>query len=43
MTDKLLIAGFLEENFDLFQAHLDSKDIEPSEAEVIIDRLKEDD
>lgn len=41
MTDKLLIAGFLDENFDLFQAHLDRHDIEPSEAEVIIDRLKE--
>lgn len=41
MDDKLLIAEFLENNFDLFQAHLDGNDIEPTEAEVIIDRLRD--
>lgn len=35
-----LITDFLEENFEDFQNFLDQKGIAPSEAEVIIDRLK---
>lgn len=38
---RLLIIGFLEENFDDFQAYLDFNGIESSEAEVIVDKLKE--
>ena len=38
---KGLIARFLEEEYDLFQDFLDKKDIEPTEAGVIINELED--
>ena len=40
--DNMLIAEFLEENFEAFQEHLDRHGIEPTEAELIIEKLKDD-
>jgi hypothetical protein len=37
---KQLIAKFLEENFDDFSLFLDVNDIEPTEAEVIIEEVR---
>ncbi len=38
--DKELIAGFLEQEFDGFAAYLNDHDIEPTEAGVIIEDIK---
>ncbi len=38
--DQELIAGFLEQEFDGFAAYLDDHDIEPSEAGVMIEHIK---
>ena len=38
--DIKLIKGFLEMNYDAFQAYLESNDIEGTEAEGILDKLK---
>ena len=39
-TNLEIVKGFLEEEFESFQAYLDSIDIEPTEAEVIINSLE---
>ncbi len=38
--DKQLVAEFLEENYAMFQDFLLQKEIEPTEAVLIIDSLK---
>ncbi len=38
-VDRQLIYDFLAENFDCFQDFLDGHDVEPSEAEHILDDL----
>ena len=38
----MLIAEFLEENYAAFQEYLDQHGIETTEAELIIDKLKDD-
>lgn len=37
----LLVSSFINRNYERFQAHLDSFDIEPSEAEVIVSELRQ--
>lgn len=39
-TDLKLIAEFLEENYSLFQDFLEQEEIESTEAESMIDELK---
>ncbi len=40
-SDIKLISEFLEQEYEAFQEFLDSKDIEPTEAELIIEGLKD--
>ena len=38
-NERQLVASFLSQNYELFQEFLDENDIEPAEAELIIDKL----
>lgn len=39
-NDLFLTIVFLEKNYELYQNHLESLDIEPTEAEVMIENFK---
>ena len=38
-NERQLVASFLSQKYELFQEFLDENEVEPTEAELIIDRL----